>query len=162
MDMVDKDDDEDLISGYLNSVEKQYVEKVARATEEKKSIENEIEEEAKEERESEDDELEQDNASETKENSYAKLLGTSSIDNLILIQKLRAQLQEEVAIISDAIMSHPEVNLNRMKKLFTLLDTSASSIDYGLIFFNVQQIVTEALCVIFNDIIPNYRYWVLV
>lgn len=81
----------------------------------------------------------------------------SYIENFALLKRLKSKLQEEVASTSDAIMSHPEANLNRLNKLFALLDTTVSDPEYGIIFFNVQKTVTQALCVIFNDIIPNYR-----
>lgn len=88
---------------------------------------------------------------------YNELAGQSYIENLVMIRKKKAKLQEEVALASDAVMSHPEANINRLKRLFNLLDASVSDPKYGIIFFNVQQTVIEALSVIFNDIIPNYR-----
>lgn len=153
-DIIDMVDKEDLISGYLGSLEKQYEAKAARIAEEK-HVQEEEEEDYEEEDEEEND---QSDNKEKSENNYSQLANMSSIDSLMIIRKLKAQLQEEIAISSDAIMSHPEANINRLKKLFALLDTSASSSEYGLIFFNVQQTVIESLCVIFNDIIPNYRY----
>ena len=160
MDMVDDSDKEDHISGYLDSIEKRYETKAARSSAEtKKEVVSQnvtaVESEEEEQSESEEEDVEQQDAQ--PENVYHELAGHSYIENLVLIRKKKAKLQEEVAMTSDAVMSHPEANITRLKRLFTLLDTSISDPEYGIIFFNVQQTVTESLCVIFNDIIPNYR-----
>lgn len=107
--------------------------------------------------EEEEEEMEVDLQKEKQLAIYSKLADQSYIENLVMIRKKKAKLQKEVALTSDAVMSHPEANINRLKRLFTLLDASVSDSEYGIIFFNVQQTAAESLCVIFNDIIPNYK-----
>lgn len=170
MDMVDREDDanEDLISGYVDSIEKQYENKVKQALITSKSGPVKKSQPEDDEQDVDDDEMDQETVTEQlnnkskgkeeeKPNVYSDLAGHSYIENLALVRNKKAQLQEEIALTSDAIMSHPEANIGRIKRLFAMLDTSVSDPEYGVIFFNVQQTVTESLCVIFNDIIPNYR-----
>ena len=162
-DMVDRDGESgDLISGYLNSIESHYENRtnftnVVQPVE-KMNVSEEKSDSEEEEDEEDDQMIDEANMLEQQENADNELAKHSYMENLVIIRKKKAALQEEVALTCDAIMSHPEANISRMKRLFALLDTSVSDPEYGIIFFNVQQTVTESLCIIFNDIIPNYRY----
>lgn len=139
---------------YMNSVEQKYALK-------KQMLSNCIEKEEKiENYEEDEDEIEIEKPNEKKVETktiYNNLAGKSAIEQLSIIKNLKAELKQEVASICNKIMLNPESNLNKVKELFLLLDQSVTDSKFGPIFYNVQQTVIGALCVLFVDIIPNYR-----
>ncbi|XP_054160970.1 nucleolar complex protein 3 homolog [Oppia nitens] len=78
--------------------------------------------------------------------------------------QLYAQRTDALAIIktrianhSVAVITHPEINMNRLRDLLAMFDIRSDDKQYGLVFFSVQKLVALAAAEVFKDILPNYR-----
>lgn len=67
------------------------------------------------------------------------------------------EIKSKIANHSTAVISHPEINMNKLRDLLSMFDIKSDDEEYGLIFFSIQKMVALAALEVFKDIIPNYR-----
>ena len=68
-----------------------------------------------------------------------------------------SQIKSKIANQSTAVISHPEINMNKLRDLLAMFDIKSDDEEYGLIFFSIQKMVALSALEVFKDIIPNYR-----
>ena len=67
------------------------------------------------------------------------------------------EIKTKIANYCTSVISHPEINTNKLRDLLSLFDIKSDDKELGLIFFSIQKMVALAALEVFKDIIPNYR-----
>lgn len=90
----------------------------------------------------------------SKEADFAK---KSFVELFAKRKNILEQVKERIATAANLVMEYPEANIKHLNKLFQILDSSSDDPEIGVVFFSAQKLVIQSLCVIFSDIVPNYR-----
>lgn len=151
----DDDIDESIIEDYASNVlspEEMYLKKNLLKNQ-VKTVENDVHEEEFVESEDNFIALNEENGVDKEDEEPKTFVGlyVKRKDTIKSVKELFAQ-------IGHSVMSHPQENLHQLNRIITMLDTPTSDPEYGAAFFTIQKLAFQSMCVIFADIIPNYRF----
>lgn len=143
--------DEEIVEDYLSNVDVD-VEKMWLNKKNKKLADDE-------EKDGEDDDHEENlNGISVQEEEKVKVEEPKSFVDLYVRRKdVVWRVKDMFAQIGHSVMANPQESLKQLNRVLAMLDVGNTDPEYGVAFFTIQKLAFQSLCVVFADIVPNYR-----